>query len=83
MEQRNDMSQLWRQARKYGLVTMHGMGDGTYSCNIKFKTPSHTNATASSGFRIKTPEEALEKATINAQKFIGEITDMEALPHDS
>ena len=81
MSDRDDLSALWRKARRYGIVDMFGQDDGTYSCNITFATDKHTKAQATSGHKCTSPEEAVEKAIVNAQKFIGEISDMEGIAY--
>lgn len=67
------MKELWDKAREYGRVQLFTMDDGTHSCRIEFHTLNNIVLEAKSGFNNKTPEEALEKAIINAKLIVGEL----------
>jgi len=73
---REELSELFRLARRYGLVYIYTSKDGTYSCTIKFNTIDHTELDAKSGFNHNTPEAAVEAAIKTAQKIVESISNM-------
>lgn len=72
----NNLSQLYREARQYGLVYLHNHTDGTYTCIITFNTIKHTELKASSGHGIQTPEEAVALAIAKAKEIVASISKL-------
>jgi hypothetical protein len=70
----DNLSELFREARQYGLVRVVTSDDGSYYCNIEFSTIKHTRLQAESGWKHKTPEEAVAKAISVAKEIVNSIT---------
>ena len=73
----SNLSELWIEARKYGLVNMHTMEDGTYWCHITFNSINHTELKAKSGFHHLTPESAIIAAINTAAEIVGEMANLQ------
>jgi predicted N-acetyltransferase YhbS len=71
----SNLSELFREARQYGLVRVVTSDDGAYYCNIEFSTIKHTRLQAESGWRHKTPEDAVMKAISVAKEIVNSITE--------
>lgn len=69
------LSELFREARKYGTVNIFTSDDGTYSCTIKFNTVKHISLEAKSGWGYKEVEIAITKAIENAKVVVRETTN--------
>lgn len=77
----DNLSDLFRTARQYGLVRIHTLDDGKYYCCIVFNTMKHTQLEAKSDFNQLTPEDAVKMAIKTAQSIIDSINKMsETLP---
>lgn len=69
------LEELYKLARQYGTVDVfNSESDGTFSCNITFRTVDHTELKAKSGFRHADPGSAIlaaiEKAEEIAASFV-------------
>ena len=76
---RNDLSELWREARQFGRVNIFTADNGTYSCVIRFNTIKHAELQAKSGYNHSEPELAVAAALDKAKEIVGEMTEMTKL----
>jgi hypothetical protein len=70
----SNLSELFREARQYGLVRIVTTSNGLYYCVIEFITINHVTLQAESGWDHHTPEDAMEKAISVAKEIINSIT---------
>lgn len=66
----DELGSLFRQALNYGEVSIFTHKDDTYSCSIDFRTIANTSLKASSGYKSKTPEDAVKAAIANAKTIL-------------
>lgn len=71
----NNLSELFREARQYGLVRVVTASDGLYYCTIEFSTIKHTKLQAESGWKHPTPEDAVIKAISVAKEIVNSIAE--------
>ena len=74
----SNMATLWAEARLFGLVYLHTCDDGLYFCRITFNTIAHTSLEATSDFKNKTPEAALQMAIDSAKKIVASMVSLNA-----
>jgi hypothetical protein len=67
------LEELYEEARQYGTIDIFGHADGTYSCNISFRTISHIELKAQAGHDNTTPAIALQKAIDKAKIIVRDL----------
>ena len=70
------LDELWAEARRYGIITIFGSDDGTYSAKIVFATVTNTTLEAHSGFRHATPNIALQFAIDAARSIVSSVKEL-------
>lgn len=67
------MKTLWDEASIYGRVSLYVTESGHVSCTIYFNTIRHVELKAQSGYKCKTPEEALKNAIEVAKEIVSSL----------
>jgi flavin-binding protein dodecin len=70
---KDNMTELFYEARKYGQVSIFTSNRGDYSCNITFHTIKHVELTAHSGHGHETVENAIKSAINKAVEIVDSI----------
>lgn len=77
-----NLSDMWRDARRYGRVNLYTNDDGTYYACIKFDSIAHTQLEARSDFKQVTPENALKMAIASAQAIVESVSKIVESTHE-
>lgn len=72
----DQLGELFRIARQYGLVYIYTTDKGLYNASITFNTTAHTKLEAKSDFKRESPEDALVQAIEAAQQIVDSIGKM-------
>lgn len=70
------LDELFADARRYGIITIFGSDDGTYSAKIAFSTIEHTTLEAKSGYNHATPNLALQFAIDAARAIVSSVKEL-------